>query len=165
METLAHQWKSSWSSIVFGVFLAVPGFMYVKVGHLLKIHGPSGMDLSSDWRFLVLLYWLADTLVLTAFLLFLQNRARGGTAAREFLRNDFPEIVLVITVWHLVLVVWEYPISARLESVGLGGLEVVVFLIFLLAFVPMCVRTLKKYRGQGFGYDSPPSSTPFQTRH
>jgi hypothetical protein len=91
---------------------------------------------------LVLLYFLCDVLFILAAI-FLGRRLRFGGTAREFLWDEAPEIVSVWFFFHLTQLCFNYVIAERLEAIGLGGLEYLVFLGFLICGAGCLFRTLR----------------------
>jgi hypothetical protein len=133
---------SSWG-FLYGLLMGLPGYFYVYLSRIWKIHGASGMDLSARWQLLNLLYLLGDIVVVASLSLAWKRRTGAISSPGNFLRHDFVEIVRVLTLWHLVLLVFEYPVSARLEAVGLGGLESIVALVFAVLVAPLIVGAFK----------------------
>ena len=133
---------SSWG-FLYGLLMGLPGYSYVRLGRIWNIHGASGMDMSARWQLLNLLYLLADIVVFASLSLAWKRRTGAMGGLGEFLRGDFVETVRVLTLWHLVVLVFEYPVSARLEAVGLGGLEIIIAFVFSVLVAPLIVRAFK----------------------
>jgi hypothetical protein len=165
MEMSARQWEFNWRSLALGVLIVMPGFLYARLSRVSRTHGSSGMDLTAVWWLLILLYLLVDIAMLTFVLYMFGKRIVGVSQARKFIRCGFPEILRVLLVWHLVLFVWEYPVSSRLEGVGLGSLETIIFVIFIVMFVPMCARVIRRFRDQELYHTSNQPSRPLRIDH
>jgi hypothetical protein len=151
----------SWRGFLFGALMGLPSYSYVHLSRIWKIHGTSGMELSANWQFLNLSYLLADIVVLAALSFAWKRRTSAISQLGDFLRHDFVEITRVLTLWHLVVLVFEYPVSARLEAVGLGGLEAIVAFVFVVLVGPLIVRAfmaaLRQYLSEVSG-DAPKPS-------
>jgi hypothetical protein len=151
MDESVSKWALSWWGFLYGALMGLPSYSYVHFSRIWKIHGTSGMELSANWQFLNLLYLLADIVVLASLSFAWKRRTGAISQLGEFLRHDFVEIARVLTLWHLVVLVFEYPVSARLEAVGLGGLEAVVAFVFAVLVGPLIVRAFKAALRQYLG--------------
>jgi hypothetical protein len=106
-------------------------------------------------------------MVMLTFLSFMWTRRVGKVnhAGGDPFHLSFLEIVQVVTTWHLSILLFDYPVSAKLESVGLGGLEVIAAAAFAVTIAPLVMR-LRKTRHLSKPDDgSNPHPIQLQTDH
>jgi hypothetical protein len=162
-QSISKRAFSGWG-FLYGALMGLPSYSYIYLSRIWKVHGNAGMELSSRWQLLNLLYLLADIVILALLSLAWKRRTGAVRQLGEFLRHDFVEIARVLTLWHLVVLVFEYPVSARLESVGLGGLEVIVAIVFAALLAPFVVRAFKAAFRQYLSDVSGDAPDPFLSR-
>ncbi len=158
---MASRWRSSLGFLISGLLMGLPRYAFIRAGRALRVQGPSGMELSSSWWLLTLFYLIADVLILTLLSYLWTRRMTGHAHSNDLFRTNFVEILQVVIMWHFTLLMFDYPVSAKLESVGLGGLEVVAASAFAVTVVPLLMR-LRKFLGRHGPYDesSPSSAQP-----
>ena len=162
---MASRWRSSLGFLISGLLMGLPRYLYIRIGRTLRVQGSSGMELSSSWWLWTLFYLLADLLMLTLLSYLWTRRMTERDHSSGLFQPGFPEILQVVIMWHFTLLMFDYPISARLESVGLGGLEIIAASAFAATVLPLLVRLRKFLRRPGPNDESSPHSVQLQTGH
>lgn len=133
MGTTVHRSRFRWVMLAYPALLLPLSILYNTAHRAYGIEALKG-DLTPIWWLFVLLYFVADVLlVLGVILLFRMLTARDTPPKKESFWHEVSEIVPLWFLWHLVQLLFEYPVSSRLESVGLGKLETVLFVTFMVA--------------------------------
>lgn len=131
--------RTTWVWVGYWVVAAGLRVLYARMTDALGIPAPAA-NLPASWWFLAFLYFVVDVaFVLTAkFFLWTQSPTE---ARKPFLFEAAP----IVTVWlliHMVMLFSEYPVSSRLKSIGLGKLEILVF----IALITVCAAELFRLR-------------------
>jgi hypothetical protein len=96
-------------------------------------------SIPASWWLLAFFYFVVDVaFVLVAKLLL------WISTPREKRKLFLLEVAGIVPVWlllHLVMLFFEFPVSSRLEAVGLGGLELVVFIAFAIVAAAETLRS------------------------
>lgn len=144
MEMSASRLRGSFGFFLSGLFVGLPRLIYIKAGRAMNVNGSSGVELSSKWWLLALVYFLADLTVI-ALLSFIWTRRVGARSDSDHVpvRPSFLEILQVVISWHLTMLAFDYPVATKLESVGLGGLEVIIAIAFIATISPLIIRLFR----------------------
>jgi hypothetical protein len=141
MLTMANRKQFGWIWLVYGVLWGVLRLLYIGANRA-YVTGAPERDLSSAWWLLVLLYFLADVLLVLGLTL-LRRTLAVDDAPRMPFWYVASEIVPLWLLLHLSLLLFEYPVSTRLEGIGLGKLELVVFVVTVTAGAAYLLRSIK----------------------
>jgi hypothetical protein len=96
------------------------------------------------WWLLVLAYFLVDVLLLLGTMFLLRMLSAGDPSQRESFWCETAGIVPVWFLLHLSLLLFEFPVYTRLESVGLGKLEGIGFAAFLISGAAYLLRSISR---------------------
>jgi hypothetical protein len=126
------------------MYLALWGplrLLYVAANRAYGTEASEG-NLSSTWWLLVLLWFVADVSLVLG-LKFLDSVLGGDTKPKEPFWHVISRILPILFLLHLSMLLLEYPVGVRLERVGLGKLEVVVFTAAMIAGAAYFFRSIK----------------------
>ena len=98
-------------------------YFYVLINRTFGTTGTTGTELSELWWVFAGLYYVVDVVALTAMSVFLKPGDASRIERRKAFWHNISEIVPFLFVFHFAMFVFEYPISTRLESAGLGIIE------------------------------------------
>ena len=141
MLTMANRKHFGWIWLVYGVLWGALRLLYIGANRAYATGAPD-RDLSFVWWLLVLFYFLADVLLVLGLTLLRRTLAVDDVPPKPFWYVA-SEIVPLWLLLHLSLLLFEYPVSARLESIGLGKLEAIVFVVTMTAGAAYLLRSIK----------------------
>jgi len=110
----------------FSAFGAVSGllrFGYVRMNQILGARGESGYEFTHRWMVVASVYLVADLAVFAGMCMLRRVRFNQLRPSRALFVRDTLTILPSVLSLHLYLLLLEQPVSAKLESIGLGGLE------------------------------------------
>jgi len=142
MEITVDRRRLGWLWLVYAALWGPLRLLYLAANRAYGTDSPAG-DLSSIWWILVLSWFLADLLLVLGFTFLYRTLRVGATNRNRRFWFAVSEIVPLWLLLHLSLLLFEYPISTRLESVGLGKLEVIVFAVTMVAGAAYLLRSIK----------------------
>ncbi len=132
MGTTVGRSRFGWELLVYAVLLGPLRLLYIAANRAYGTEAP-GADLSRIWWLLVLLYFVADVLLVLGLIFLHRMRTTSEASPKKPFWYVVSEIVPLWFLYHLWMLMSEYPVRTRLESVGLGRLEVIGFIALLLA--------------------------------
>ena len=143
--TSNHRKRFRWLWLVYPVLWGPLWLLYTKANRAYGTEMPD-VPLTPVWWLLVLLFFLADVTLVLGLKFLSRMPAFSDTPPEESFWYEASEIVPIWFLLHLTLLVLAYPISWRLESVGLAKLEVIVFIAFIVAGAAYLFRPLTRAR-------------------
>lgn len=128
---------STW--VWFGYWIVAAGLrtLYVRMSDAVGASAPAA-NLPAWWWFLPFLYFVVDVVIVLAAKFF--QWTFTSTKARKPFMFEVARIVPIWLLLHLMMLFLEYPVSSRLEAVGLRLLEFFVF----MALMTVCVAEFFK---------------------
>ncbi len=149
METTLDRRRFGWVWLVYPILWGPLRLLYVAANRAYGTEAPEG-NLSFIWWLLVLLWFMADVLLVLG-LAFLRRKVTVDQTPPKPFWYEISEIVPVWLLLHLSLLFFEYPVAARLQSVGLGKLEVIMFVAAIIAGASYALRSSKMGGGRTVG--------------
>jgi hypothetical protein len=143
MNSLLRQ-NLRWQLIAYAVGALVLRLLYEYANRLFRTGGASGIDLSSLWWFLAALYFGADAILLTTVIVRKPQARKGLSQKRSFLHYS-SEVIPSVFMLHLAYLTFEYRISSRLEQVGLGILETIIYLGAMVVIAAWIFRSFENH--------------------
>ena len=137
MVTTANVGRFGWLWVLYAGIWGALRLLYVALSRNYETGVLRG-GLCATWWILALLYFAADVLLVLGIKLLLRALSTGDISARRSFWNEAWAIVPIWFLLHFSLLLFEYPVSVRLESVGLGrlqGIGVTAFLVSGVAYV------------------------------
>lgn len=132
--------------LCYGIFWGVLRWLYILSIKTYTMAGLKG-KLPAMWWLLTLLYFVADVWLVLGFVII--RRKLGGTNRLEkSIWYVASELVPIWFLLHLFLLVIDSSVSARLEQIGLGILEPIIFVIFLITGLMYALRTWEVTHGR-----------------
>lgn len=131
--------------LVYPVLWGPLWLLYRAVNRVYGTEAPEG-NLSLIFWLLVLLYFVLDVLLALGLNLLGRILTASDKQPEEPFWYLVSEIVPVWFLLHLGLLFDEYPVSTRLEGVGLGTVRIIAFTAFMISFAAALFRwkTLKR---------------------
>jgi membrane-associated HD superfamily phosphohydrolase len=130
------------AAFVYVISAAVLRFAYMRIVGARGASGPTGMELSTTWWVATGLYFVGD-LTLLAALSWMAQILLDHSRENGLFRLTLGDVFIVVSLWHFTMFIFEYRVSARLQSVGLGSIEGIVPAIFVIGFAPLFYRAIK----------------------
>jgi hypothetical protein len=133
MGTTADRGRFGWATwLVYPVLAGLLRVLYVAAN---RAYGSAALEgnLSPTWWLLVLLYFVVDVLLVLGVMFLGRMLTASGTTPKKSFWYVVSETVPIWLLLHLALLLFEYPVSSRLERVGLGKLEIIVFTAVMIA--------------------------------
>jgi hypothetical protein len=115
-----------WEFVVCAIFWGALRVIYVFANRSFKTGGASGIELSQSWWLFAILYFVIDVIMMATVTTLWRRHANVASLSPVPFWRDISEIVPFLFIFHFAMLLFEYPISIRLERVGLGELEVIV---------------------------------------
>jgi hypothetical protein len=145
MGTAVGRRHFRWELLIYAVLLGPLRLLYVTAGRAYGTEG-LGADLPRMWWLLTLLYFVADVIMLLGLTVLWRVRVGSGSPSKESFWHVVSELVPLLFLYHLWMLLSEYPIRVRLESVGLGKLELIGFIAFLVGAAAYFFRLIERER-------------------
>jgi hypothetical protein len=143
MGSATNQRGSRWEFVAYGLLWGALRILYVFANRICRTGGASGMDLSHLWWTFVILYYVIDVIMLTILTVLWRRHIGNGVVSKVSFWRDVSEIVPFLFIFHLAILVFEYPVAVRLEGSGVGKLEVIVGTGALLTVSGALFRSLE----------------------
>ena len=149
MKNLTIQHHIRWEFLAYGLCWGPMWFVYLHANKIYGTGGASGVDLSNLWWVFALLFLLADIILLSVFFYMWRKRASKGAPLKMVFLRDLSEIVPILIISHLFIMFSTYPVEGILESVGLGMLGDIIFVLAIMAIASARFRSLGVFGNSG----------------
>jgi hypothetical protein len=142
VETALLGRRFRWEFVVCAIFWGMLRVIYVFVNRAFETGGASGIELSQSWWLFTILYFVIDVFMMATVTTLWRRHANIASLPPAPFWRDISEIVPFLFIFHFAMLLFEYPISIRLEKVGLGELEVIVAVGLLFQGSAMLFRSV-----------------------
>jgi hypothetical protein len=140
-----------WEILAYAVGWAVLRVLYVKANSVFKTGGTSGTDLSGLWWLFAILYFIGDVVLLTTVIEVRKPRFEMSFSPKRSFWHYASEVIPSLFMLHLAYLTFEYRVSSRLDRVGLGSLESIVYLGAMVMIAAWIFRSFEIMGGSGSG--------------